>query len=193
MKPTEGFLAEDGTFFESSIDCELYEATNALDAQLVKMGIDPDAFKTALGGSYAEANRWVNAVIAKGVPDSSKPQVKEKVRDRDWKPIPGAGTAEPDDPGPDYDIPDDLGPSEHADAEDVAEAVFEQPLSFSEPMSPMGSGLSAEAISYLGKELGIRVRGSDAPSLRSRPDLAVMEGAETKGPRDGERAEDIRK
>lgn len=64
MKPVKGFTANDGTFFESEGEAELYEADEALEVLCESHGIDPTAFKSMVIAAHEQTMRYINAYQA---------------------------------------------------------------------------------------------------------------------------------
>src|SRR3990172_3845499 len=68
MRSVEGFLASDGTFFESSIDAELHEASRDLDKAAIETGVlkdKPYRLREAINQLLTNVERYVNASKAK--------------------------------------------------------------------------------------------------------------------------------
>jgi hypothetical protein len=68
MKQAKGFLANDGTFFNTKEACALYETECDLREASIVAGFNPDALLTALHkawepiGRYIDARRAVNKI-----------------------------------------------------------------------------------------------------------------------------------
>lgn len=61
MKQVEGFLAEDGAFFESSTEAEYHEAKGALHDAAIPADIDPERLCAAIDQLFPQVERYVNA------------------------------------------------------------------------------------------------------------------------------------
>lgn len=172
MKPAKGYLAVDGTFFDDLIDCELYEADMQLGSSLTEQGIDAERFMGIAFKLFGQIQRWYHA----------KQSTENRDRNRETQ---GA------EQGDENQSEDNIVSSFDSGSEEDVTSVFEQQVGLSEPVREVGGGISAEAISYISEELGLRVRRSDASSLRSSPVVATVEIPKPPGTYAGKRSEDV--
>lgn len=166
MKATQGFLSEDGTFFESKAECELYEAELLLDAVCDSHGVDPTAYKQMVRSSSQQTMRYIDAhhTYEEEVTSSGS-------QEREY----ATSVSAPGDSG----------------SEDIAARLLELSPSSGEHMPTMGRGERTEGVSTEGE--GVRVGGGtlDASTVRGGEDLATDTPPEAKRTRRRDRPQGV--
>jgi hypothetical protein len=176
MRRVNGFIASDGTFFETADQCEFYEANYALDYAVRAIGADPDKFRIVVNGCASQVRRYLDAKEA-----------FEKAEYADggaW-----AARAEPA-------APSDLDRARHGEATRDATSVQQQPADSDQHVSDVGSGERAEAVSNERSEHGAGVRSALARSLRGSTSVAANQApgfAVTRGVNSGSIVRDSEK
>lgn len=148
MKPAQGFLTDDGSFFDNAYDAAFYDALHALTFSATVNGIDPEKLIRAIDSNQVEIARYLHAKSQKDSADYDRQRSN--------------GSAAPAD-----DHPDD------GYAKAVNASVFEQPAYVDEPVPNVGRGIFSEAIRDNGPVNGSRSGRSDASSVCSDQNMAT--------------------
>jgi len=162
MKMAQGYVTDDGTFFESKMEAGLHEAESHLRAKLAieyNDGVDPDKFLAIVIMLMPELWGYINAYHAA---DTSKQHQQAEVEDR----------AEVADSGKTESV-ENLGHVSSAE-EDLA-ALLKLPTRGPSHVSNVGSGPRTEEVPKRREEHGPRVRRANASGVRSRKDMAVKQ------------------
>lgn len=150
MKPAQGFLTDDGTFFDTAEDAAFYDALHALTFSATVNGIDPEKLIRAIDSNQVEIARYLRAKSQKDSADYDRQRSNDPA-------------------APTNDHPDD------GYAKTVNASVFEQPTNVDEPMPDVGRSLFTEAIRDNGPVNGVGGGRSNASSVRSDTDLAIAQ------------------
>ena len=152
MRSVRGFLADDGVFFDTAEDAELYEALHALEFSVKNIGADPEKFMIVLIGCEEQLRRYLDA--------KSRYEKAEAAYPRE-----GVPNAEPA-----VDHADDDGAEEHA-------SVLEQPADEHEHVPDVRSGVGTEAVPDGSPVDGAGGGGAHARSVRRAAHMATTSTA----------------
>lgn len=176
MRAVSGFLADDGTYFDTYEDAELHDSIHALTFAAETNKINPTNLITAVDKCATEVRRYLDAKAECNAKDSQGKSEAATINPVLWNQLAeysnGTGFERSNNPATSgvYNS-DDTGT-------DVDPSVLEQPPNRNEPVPDVGRRLFTEAIHDFGPVDGVGSRRSDAPSVRSDPDMAVNTQAE---------------
>lgn len=140
MRATQGFLSEDGTFFISKAECELYEAELVLDAVCDSHYVDPTAYKAMIRRSTMGTRRYINAF------ETCEKEVAAQSEQREY----ATSVSAPGDAG----------------SEAIAARLLELSSGSNEHMPTVGSGERTEGVSTEGEGVRVGSGASNASSVR---------------------------
>lgn len=163
-----GFLAVDGTFFESQEAAELHEATYSLRTALLDDGIDGDRMLELVEKHWTLFRRYVDATAPTNFTDEPKAF--------DASELTGDGE----------DYQNDAAPAVHVATK------FKLAIGSGEPMPDVGSGERAEEVQLERSVDGVGVRRDDARSVRGGQNLAAQVPHGVAGPRPSYRPSPLR-
>lgn len=151
MKPVQGYLSDDGTFFDTAEDAKFYDAMHRLSFVLQNSSVNPERFITVIDKLHPEIRSYLDAKEARDIIDCGE-----------TKPVTRVDTT---------------------NNGQTTEAILEFTSDGDEPVSDVGRGQLNETLSDGGPFYGPRGRRSDAPGLRSNPDMATPLPPEAAEPR----------
>lgn len=155
----QGYLTVDNQFFDNSVEAELHEAVTNLGNSLKELNVDPEKFFEVMQAVMPLVGRYINAYE-----ENQNYQAQLPVQRED-------GEAQEDRTGV-----ADSGVDEHTAYLRQELASLQQfEAGGYEPMSDMGYSPQPEAISDERALDGIGSGGTDARSVRSRADMAVVD------------------
>lgn len=147
MKSVSGFLADDGVFFDTEADAELYEALHALEFSVRNIGADPVKFMIVVEGCQEQLRRYLDAKSNYEKSEARQPAAPDSVNH-----------------------PDD-GRTE------AAAPVLEQPTDEHQHMPDVRGSVGTEAVRDDSTVDGSGSGGAHARSVRRAPYMATTSGA----------------
>lgn len=182
MKQVEGFVTDDGTFYERSVDANYHEALQELQGVLMLDIKEQNILKfiKILEKHHHVIERFFNAVNAK----------EFEQEDAGIERFFNNTTAESD---PAQDAGDVLDSRDDGRGEETAETVQQQSVDGDRPVSHLGRSISAEEIQHRRTELSLGMRKGDARRFRSGEDMATGAQTEPTQTRTRKRGKDHRK
>jgi len=158
MKMAQGYVTDDGTFFESKQEAELHEAESRLrgTAALAFPELNVDMFITVILQLRNELGEYLNAYAAATTNQRDHSEVEDRAAVDD-RPPPEIAT----------------GTGHVSSAEEDLAALLKLPPRGPSNVSNVGSGPRTEKVQERRSEHGPRVRGANASSVRRRKDMAV--------------------
>jgi hypothetical protein len=148
MRSVKGFLADDGTYFDTAESAELYEALHALEFSVRNIGADPAKFMIVIEGCQDQLRRYLNA--------------KNEYEESEAK---GPGDTQPA-----------VNNTNDSRAEGDA-SVLEQPANEPEHVPDVRSGVGTEAVPDERKIDGAGGGSTHARSVRSAAYMATVSTA----------------
>lgn len=175
MKAASGYLASDGTFFESAAEAEYYEARIVLEGLLITDMNSPELFIEILEKNHEEIERFIKAANAKrGLEREWEAYEREKAESFGY-------TKHEDDSADDEAGEKATDPPQH------------EPIASRQYVPDMGRSISAKEIREQREEHGTRMRKADARRVRRRKDMATGAHSGAEKARRGNSASDTRK
>ena len=161
MKMAQGYVTEDGTFFENKTEATLYEAELLLRRGLAAYNeqIDHENFLAVTIALMPVIRGYIDAFSAT---HTTKPDKQAEVEDR----------AEPADRAPPEIA---TGTGHVSSAEEDLAALLKLPTRGLGNVPDVGSGPRPEEVQERRTQHGPRVRGANASGVRSRKDMAVKQ------------------
>jgi hypothetical protein len=150
MRSVKGFLADDGTYFDTAESAELYEALHALEFSVTNIGADPAKFMIVIEGCQDQLRRYLDA--------KNKYEESEATGPR-------PGNAQPV-----------VNNTDNGRAEGDA-PVLEQQVDKPEHVPDIRSGVGTEAVPDERKVDGAGGGGAHARSVRSAAYMATVSTA----------------
>jgi len=168
MKSAEGFLTEDGQFFELGVEAELHEAEIALRNEAESHGFNPESVMSCCENFPSQIVRYIHAVQSAQAPVNEVYPTGVQEHSNQSSAI-----------GEIFERHGVVRQELHARRKDntgtkeTAKAVQQQQVSRTEPVSYLRRGLGTEEVRNYSKVNGARMRDSDASSVRSGEDMAT--------------------
>jgi hypothetical protein len=153
MRSVSGFLADDGVFFDTKEDAELYEALHALEFSVKSIGADPAKFMIVIEGCQEQLRRYLDAKDSYEKSETIGPATF------------GVPNTEPD-----------LNNANDGGTEGDAR-ILEQPSDKCEYVPDVRGGVGAEDVPDRSPVDGARSGGAHARSVRSAAHLATTSAA----------------
>jgi len=173
-RPVKGFLADDGTFFDSQEDVDLYDALHALRFHVTQIGANPEKFLIVLDGCARQVKDYLDAKEAYN---------KAESRDNGTNADPANGTTISTPLGVDHTK--FFRPEEDA-------SIQQQSIDGTEHVPDMGSSISAETVPNDSKIDGVGSGVYTPRSVRRSAHMATTSQAAITRPRSGDGASPVR-
>jgi hypothetical protein len=155
MRPAKGFLADDGTFFDTADQAELYDALAALTFHVTQAGADPKKALIIIDACAEHVRRYLDAKeaynkaenanvdeLAKNWHGTKQDYADRVYPGRDWKPVDNGRWAQ----RATSPAPLDINHAEFFRAETDVAPVQQQSIDEPQHVPDVGSGVSTEAI-----------------------------------------------